>query len=226
MGPEVTTPAITWWAIASAFGGTIIGGGISYCLQRMNLSAAKKQREEDRRQIREALAYSLLFKLITIVSRLHHIRNSIKEMFDEAKTAGFVGEPWNIMRPIVPIPNSINFKAEEMALVLSLSDKVFNEIASLDEIHNSTIAVLELYSSKRNALFEHFGAEMSGNIGTTTLTREQAEWLGPRSVELNEVAKSILDRIERDADAAVASLKDLHGVFEKGLGLKKKLEFV
>lgn len=226
MASENTATAITWWAIVSAFGGAIIGGGISYILQRMNLLAAKKQREEDRMHVREALAYSLLFKLISIVSHLHHIQTAIKEMFAEANAAGFKGEPWNIMRPIFPIPESINFKPEEMALILSMDDKTFNEIASLDDIHNSTVRVLELHNSKRHAIMERFGAEMTGNIGTTNMTHEQAQWMAPRAVELNDIVNSIVDRIDRDTEAAKAGLKNLHNVLEKELKLKKKLEFV
>lgn len=130
---------ITWWAVASAFGGTIIGGGISYWLARMNLKAAKKQRDEDRDEIRRALAYSLLFKMIRIMSDLHHMRTAVKEMFASAEQVGFKGEPWNIVMPVVPLPNAVSFSAEEMALVLSLDDKTFNEIASLDKIHASTL---------------------------------------------------------------------------------------
>ncbi|MFZ0609361.1 MAG: hypothetical protein WAM75_16975 [Xanthobacteraceae bacterium] len=226
MTAETSGSVVTWWAVISAFGGTVIGGGISYFLARMNLNAASKQRDEDRLRTRQALAYSLLFKIMTIVSRLHHIRQSIREMFAEAEKAGFRGEPWNVMRPVVPIPARMNFLAEEMALVLSIDDKTFNEISSLDEIHNSTMAVLATYGTQRSAVMAHFGAEMNGAIGTTKLTREQAEWLAPRTFELNQIAKEFVTRIEQDAETAKTALKSLHATLEKELKLKKKLEFV
>ncbi len=192
----------------------------------MNLRAARKQREDDRLQKKQAIAYSLLFKTISIVSRLHHVRQSIREMLAEAKAAGYNGEPWSIIRPVVPVPESINFLAEEMALVLSIDDNTFNEVSALDQIHNSTAAVLSLYNTQRAAVMTRFGAEMKGSIGTTKLTQEQAEWLAPRAFELNQMANEFVDRIERDTEKAKTALKNLHAILEKELKLKKKLEFV
>jgi hypothetical protein len=127
---------------------------------------------------------------------------------------------------IVPILEQIAFSPEEMALLLSVDDAAFNEIASLDQIHNSTFGILEVYNIKRNAVTDRFGAEMRGNLGTTQLTREQIEWLAPRSVELETTLASIIERLSRDVDAAKAGLKNVHAVLEKELKLKKKLEFV
>ena len=147
-------------------------------------------------------------------------------MFAEANTAGFKGEPWNIIRPVVPIPESINFRPEEMALVLAIDDKTFNEIASLDQIFNSTVATLELYNTKRDSVTDQLSAEMRGNVGTTKMTREQTEWLAPRAVELNGLVNSITGRLDKDSEAAKIGLKNLHEALEKELKLKKKLEFV
>ena len=77
MAPENTATAITWWAVASAFGGAIIGGGISYILQRMNLRAAKKQREEDRMHVRGS---SCLFTLVqTDIDRVATSSHSVSD---------------------------------------------------------------------------------------------------------------------------------------------------
>lgn len=59
---------ITWWAVASAFGGTIIGsvlgGTISFWLQKRSLGATKALHDADRTEVRKALGYAIFFKMI------------------------------------------------------------------------------------------------------------------------------------------------------------------
>lgn len=66
---------------------------------------------------------------------------------------------------------------------------------------------------------------MRGPLGTTKLTREQAEWLAPRTVELNGIIEAAIERLDLDTKAAADGLKNLHKMFERELKLKKKLEF-
>lgn len=72
---------ITWWAVASAFGGTIIGsllgGSISFWLQRKALAAAKALHDSDRQDVRKALGYALLFKMIRLSSDLVQLGNPV-----------------------------------------------------------------------------------------------------------------------------------------------------
>jgi Na+/glutamate symporter len=74
---------ITWWAVASAFGGTIIGavlgGIISFWLQRKSLAAAKALHDADRRDIRKTLGYALLFKMIRLSSDLAQLGIPVDE---------------------------------------------------------------------------------------------------------------------------------------------------
>ena len=67
----------TWWALVSAFGGAVVGGLISYLLQRQSLAAAsalhdadRKQHAADRKEVRKAIGYGLLFKMIRLCSDL------------------------------------------------------------------------------------------------------------------------------------------------------------
>jgi hypothetical protein len=172
---------ITWWAVASAFGGTIIGGGISFFLQRLNLAEARKQRAKERFEARKALAYSLFFKMVRIHSSIVIIQKAIAESIAKAESAGFKGILWQKVIPFGNLPGSVKFVSDEMALVLSLDYDLFNAIGPFDDIHNSLIDLVSNYGQKRGAMMEKFGAKMSGGLGATTLTKEEAEWMAPRA---------------------------------------------
>jgi hypothetical protein len=110
-----------------------------------------------------------------------------------------------------------------MALVLSIDGKLFNDVAALDELHNNTVAIFDLYAAKRNAVLQQFGAEMKGSTGTITLTEEDKRWLAPRSVELNSLVEAMLQRTDQDGRQAWNGLNGLHSALEKEFNLKHKL---
>lgn len=221
---------ITWWAIASAFGGSIVGASIgatvSFIVQRRALNAAQLQRAEDRLEVRKAQGYSLLFKMIRLASSLENLGKALRGCFAQAQRDGFTGQPHQIVTPMVPSGERIYFSPEEMALVLSLDDKVFNDIAALDQLHNSTAAIFDLYGEKRTKVLERFGAVMSGMMGTTGLTQAEVNWLAPRAAELDGLIAVMLERSENDGKEAWKGLMKLHAMLEKKLGIKHKLERV
>ncbi|HZP75410.1 MAG TPA: hypothetical protein VFB45_04640 [Pseudolabrys sp.] len=220
--------AITWWAVASAFGGTIIGsvlgGSISYWLQRRALAATKAQHDADRKEARKALGYALFFKLIRATSSLAQIGKPIAEALERLKKEGVDEDLWPRVQGIVPLPAEIKFSPEEMALILSLDNKLFNDVAALDEIHNNTVAIFRRYSEKRDALTATLTpAAMNGNLGAVLLTKEQSAQIKPRSVELDILIRGMAQAYG-DAKKAWQCVKGLHSVLEKEFDLKHKLE--
>jgi len=222
-------PAATLWALFSALGGSIVGsllgGTISYLLQQNAARAARTQREADRLETRKALAYSLLFKMIQIVSGLEQMRRLTKGQIDAAKARGVTAEPWQVMLPIGNPPDQVKFTPDEMALVLSLDDKLFNEIAALDQLHNSTSNLVRMYGERRTAMMARFGARMEGNTGTTSLSPEEYQWLAPRAVELNALIDNIIQRTEVDAQEAKDGLLKMNAAFSTHLGTKHTIQF-
>jgi hypothetical protein len=221
---------ITWWAVFSTMGGaivgSIIGGTISYVLQKRALQAAKEQRDADRFETRKALALSLFIKMIRVASDLHNLGKAVKECFDRAEKLGLVGAPFQIMMPVAPLREPIRFLPEELALVLSIDAKLFNEMGALDELHSGTVALFDLYGSKRTTLLERFGATMEGEVGTTGITEEQRKWLEPRAVELNGLVEAMRQRTEHDVKEAWAALENLRGVLEREFKVKLKMDRV
>src|SRR5437667_342978 len=100
MNPQDT---ITWWAIVSAFGGSIVGGTISaivaFIVQKRNLEAARKQRADDRHEVRKAQAYALFFKMIRIHSSIVLLEQGNSESLKKADAAGYKGNLWQKILP-------------------------------------------------------------------------------------------------------------------------------
>jgi hypothetical protein len=217
----------TAWAVFSVLGGTIvgsvIGGSVSYWLQRKNLATAKAQRESDRFETRKALGFSLLYKMIQISSELNNSAVAISGSIEAGRKAGLV-DLYQVVQPPVPIADKVKFTPEEMALLLSIDSNLFNEIAALDNLHNSTIGLFELYLSRRTSVLERFGATMVGSIGTTGLTEADKNWLAPRAVELNGIAAVMFEQARNGAKLTWAALEHLHKMLERDFGLKQRLE--
>jgi hypothetical protein len=224
---EVGTVSTTW-AVFSVIGGSILGGAMStivaFVVQKRNLDAAKKQRDDDRLEVRKARGYALLFKMIRIASNIENLGKAMQGCFEEAARRGFKWDPWQIVQPIVPATDLVNFTPEEMALILSIDDKLFNEIASLDQLHNSTAALFDLYGTMRQKVLERFGAVMSGNFGTTGLTQAEHDWLAPRAAELNGLIAVLQQRADQDAKETWSVLIKLRNTLEEKLGIKHRLE--
>src|SRR5438552_1038721 len=113
----------TAWAVFSVIGGSIIGATastiVAFVIQRRNLTAAKQQREEERLERRKALGYSLLFKMIRLSSDLENLGKAVRQTIEDANSKGFKGSPFQVVQPIVPLPDKISFHPDEMGLVLS-----------------------------------------------------------------------------------------------------------
>ena len=216
--------SISWSSAAGILFGASISALVSFILQRSSFAEARRQKEIDRREVRKALGLALVFKMIRLSSDLHNLGKAVRECLDAAKSKGFAGSPFQVVMPIVPLPEAIRFLPEEMALILSIDTALFNEMAALDELHSNTLAIFEKYNSTREAVMDRLGAEMNGNIGTTFLTAEQKQWFDPRAVVLDQFVEIMLQRAEQDGQEAWAAFEHLRKTIEKEFDIK--LNFV
>lgn len=211
-------------AFGAAVLGAVVGGLISYLLQRQALAAATAQHDSDRDEVRKALALSLVFKMIRISSDLNNLGKSILKSMERAKKGGFTGMPFQIVVPTVPLPDPVRFSPDEMAWVLSVDNNLFNEMGPLDELHTSTVAIFDLYHTKRGQVLDRLGAEMKGMTGTTTLTHEQKLWFEPRAAELNQLVELMSQRSQRDTREAWAAFDKLTAVVSKEFNINLRFE--
>ena len=115
----------------SAIFGAIVGGMIAYAVQIKALREARNIREQDRKQVQQALGNSSIFKMIRIYSNASQIQQYIEECFKEAERDNFKGVPWRFVRPLANPPSDIHFSPDEMGMLLSLKDNdLFNLVVN------------------------------------------------------------------------------------------------
>jgi hypothetical protein len=107
--------------------------------------------------------------MIRLASDIETLGKVVRQTLDAAHKEGFRGSPFQIVMPIGPLPEKVVFSADEMGMILSIDSKMFNEMGALDELHKSTVALFDMYNTRRTSVMERFGAKMEGNIGTTIL---------------------------------------------------------
>ena len=180
---------ISWSSAAGVLFGAGISATVSFVLQRSSFKEARQQKDKDRRDVRKAQALSLVFKMVRISSDLNNLGKAVREFIERGKNEGREGMLFQFVPPTVPLPDTVRFSPDEMAWVLSVDNNLFNAMGPLDELHASTVAIFDLYNTKRDKLLERLGAQMEGVIGTTSLTPEQKRWFDPRAVELNHSSK-------------------------------------
>lgn len=200
-----------WAAVVGAIVGSVTGGLIAWLLQL----------SQDRRQTRErnqALARSLIFKLIRIHSDLQGFKTHVAECEADAKRDGLpVG--WQSLRAIGNLPDRISFTPEEMSYLLSLKDYVlFDKVLSLDVVHSSTIGIFELYKERRLTLTDMLSATMKGLVGTTELNASQKAFFDPKAAELDLLVSDIRVRVEQDAKESREALEQTNVAIRPTLG--------
>jgi hypothetical protein len=225
--PVQNATDITLWTVVSAFGGTIIGaflgGVISLFLQRKSFAEAKAVRDTDRREVRKALGYALFFKMIRLSSDLAQLGQPAQVAAEKAEREGN-SALWPKVLPIAPLPDPIKFSPEEMALVLSLDNELFNDMAALDDLHKSVVELFRVYADMRRELTNTLRPSMVvGQVGTTVLTKEERDRIQPLSVELDVLIRGMAERTQQDGKIAWDCLARLHSVLEKEFDLKHKL---
>jgi hypothetical protein len=129
-----------------------------------------------------------------------------------------------LVAPTHPLPDPVRFSPDEMAWVLSVDNNLFNEMGPLDELHSSTVAIFDLYNTKRGQLLDRLGAEMKGMVGTTTMTNEHRLWFEPRAAELNQLVDVMIQRSQRDTKEAWTAFDKLTAVVSKEFDMNLRFE--
>jgi len=207
-----------WAGIVGALIGAIAGGGITWLLQHFETKATRKERDQ-------ALARSLLFKLIKIHSDLEHFRQHVVSCGELAANSNLkIG--WQSFRPIANGPTKLEFTSDEMSYLMKLKNfDLFNNVLSLDALHSSTIDIFDLYAARRLELTSMMPAQMNGMVGEIALNDEQMAIVGPRMAELDDLVGSIRNRAAKDATDAQNALVETNDAVRETLGYKLNLEF-
>src|SRR5690606_18533838 len=103
-------------------------------------------------------------------------------------------------------------------------DNLFNDVAAIDEVHNSTIELFRLYARKRGDLLANLPAEMDGLVGKMRLPVDEARKVLPKMVELNQLIIDLRPRCETRAALSERVLFTLQDVLRRKVGITAKLQ--
>ncbi len=207
-----------WAAVAGAIVGALAGGGVTWALQSMQDRRRRKERDQ-------ALARSLIFKLIRIHSDLQGFKKHVDECATNAN-AHNLSQGWQSLRAIANLPPRLSFSPEEMSYLLGLKNfDLFNKVVSLDVVHSSTIGIFEMYAARRTELTDMLPASsMQGAIGTTTMSAAQLAAFVPRATELDLLVADIKGRAEQDSKESRDALLEVNAAAAATFGKPLKLE--
>lgn len=209
----------------AAIAGAVVGGIITYMVQMIALREARKQRTEDAQMRQKALGYALLFKMTSLYSHLRGLRSQIDKASAQANAAGFRGEMWQYVLPTVNLPDHIHFTTDEMVMLLALKNNdLFNELAAMDERHNTTLIGFAAYSDSRMKLGSMLPSLMHGNVGTAELNDEQMRVVRPRMVEVNSLIEALYVQCQSQEREAWDVLTRLNVALASSVGISVKLE--
>jgi len=212
-----------FWA---AIVGVLAGGLVILLVQMLIFLVAARERRAQALSRRKAIAHALVFKITRIHSHLNAFNKHVKSSFERATSDGRGHlPPWQIVLPLVTMPERVHFSADEMGMLLGLGDgKLFNQIVAMDEFHNSTIDVFQLVSGRRLELTSMMAVTgIAGDVGAVDLTLEQLRAFAPRMLELNSMIEALRPACEEDEKAARQVLTRLQQVLRSKLGMPYKV---
>jgi len=181
----------------------------------------------DRKRADQALGNALQFKTIKIHSNIIGFPRHIEECFEEAITRDPNAEPWQLMLPLANLPETINFSADEMGMLLSLKhDDIFNAVVDMDIVHNSLVEAVRVMNAERRALTEKLQADRVNNrVVSGSLDPQQALAIRPRMIEVNSLIEGIRGSAARNNAQSRSALRQLNELLRKELGLTFRLHF-
>ena len=183
--------------IPAAVGGVIgaLAGGIpAWWLARRQSNETLRRDKDQRRDREKALAFGTSVKLLTIINSTISLSNYVKSCMALRTVPNHEHmEPWQVLIPMIGHTDegSIRFTAEEMAVFAAAGEYDFmQDMLLLSLRHASSLETFGQYCDMRNE-FRSVGPipdSFQGEIGSTILTREQADSYKPYTIPLNNVA--------------------------------------
>lgn len=198
-----------WAAILGAIVGAVIGGVIALIIQLVAIREGRRDRKEEKQGIEKALAHSLIFKAGRINSNNYHLHIHIEKSYASVPKK-LHEEPCVFIQSLVSLFDKVYFSTQEMSFVLSLkNNELTNMMMSLSETHNGLIDAFHVYNNMRESFQKDLPAEMNGNIGTLTFTKEEAKLVRPKMIIMNGLLLQIRERAEKDFEQSTKASKML-----------------
>jgi len=216
LGPEL-------WA---ALVGAAVAGIIGVITQYIVIWDNKKRRDEERRETQVALARSVIIKTIRIQGNFY---NQLEHIFDGTALAEAHGASmrYQTIRPLGNLPDIVEFKPEELALIASLGGgPLMDEYMSLDSRHNSLHQLWALYQANRKQWESEINpTSFDGVIGSTAIPIERFMQLKGAMVSLDDLINQLEGLIWGYLEETTSMLEELVGLANSKLGTALKMQY-
>lgn len=209
---EKSSQLAEYWDLVPAIVGGVIGalaGGIpAWLLAKRQSDETLRRDATQRTENQKALAFSASVKLLHIVNSTISLSNHVKMCMAMRKNPKFAHmEPWQALVPMIghTDDDSIRFTSEEMAVFAAAGEYDFMQDMMLLAVRNaSSLATFKKYCEMRDE-FRSIGPKpdaFDGQIGTATLTHQEADGYKPYTIPLNNVAVSLDAGLDNDLELA------------------------
>jgi hypothetical protein len=195
-------PTATW----STLTGVLVGGAITFLMQRLNFRHLRKLAEKDKRKRDMAVAISILLKAVKMFSSsIAHIKRQLDNAQALAAQHKITGTPpWQIMQPIVGKTPDIVFTDDERTFIVTEMPKDFVTVLEMPDIHNDLTALVQMYATARIELGAMLPARViSGSFTTTDLTPDELARATPRMLNLQSLVEPMMSRSKQDQAQAI-----------------------
>lgn len=204
----------------SAIAGAVVGGLIAYFVQLQTLREGRKAIAAQKREEDNAAAYALFYKVLSIYNNLNHINNYVIEARKALQARSDL--PLSAMlKPLANIASPIYFDTAGMALLLSLKEpRTLNAVMSLDAVHNGILPAWHLYASKKDRFNQLVSiTELEASTGVASISFRKGSAAEGLMYEIKELAETLAERSEPDAEKARIALESLIETLNRRLKL-------
>jgi hypothetical protein len=204
--PDLSALSGTVWAtLIGAVVGSVTGGIINLLIQVNGIRIARRERLATKRQEDLATAFSVMVKVIRMLSSIAQIRVEVsasQKRLEAKKEKN--SELWKVMRPFGTMPSPVEFTNAESAFILSMKDHNLLLISlELIDVHNDFLKLVTAYSERRQSLTALLvPEEVNGQYVAGHLDHDEMTKLMPRIIELQTLTDAMIYRSKVDYDEA------------------------
>lgn len=200
--------------LIAGFGGTILGGGISWLLARQTASDTRKRDEEARNAQDKASLLQTILKVMQVSNGLYTIHRNIEGSAESANEQG-IGDPelWTLVRPVAGRTETPKFDASDFVpFAVSSRPDLINRIIMISNRYDAIESALRVYSERRLSFQDLAGQYTTlspSGMHVTVFPADIAPQAGMRAFELEQLIKEIRENVNSDLEVGKSLCADV-----------------
>ena len=211
--------------VTGALLGALVGGAISWALQSSAFAREARQKDQAALAANKLICMSLGFKTHHMFEQINMIGRHFAEELQKVPH-GDTKHPFRYVQPIANVFDEIRFTTEELGLLLQKDFQLANDLALLQQVHNTRLAAVAQYNRIRISLLDVMQVhEVKGEIGTSILDGGEMARLLPRWLTLDSIIIQTMSAKDREFDEAKKALISVSAAIEKHFGTTFRVQF-